>query len=208
MDNLLSTTTTISEYLSSDYNITSHISALAYKNELSASEICGYQDTTYTSGRYIGISGDDNVIYVSADVVLEETLSDTIALSNENQVVDLIERNSSKVFINDMVKGVNYGKLDLSVVKIPLSDYELSVVGGTLSDNILYITEEDYLDMYGRQICSLTMSDNEMEKYEGVAATKTYIDTKIQEIKESIIKAAETISASLEAKDEMKTTFE
>ena len=52
------------------------------------------------------------------------------------------------------------------------------------------------------------MSDNEMEKYEGVAATKTYIDTKIQEIKESIIKAAETISASLEAKDEMKTTFE
>ena len=150
MNNLLSTTTIISEYLSSDYNITSHISALAYKNELSASEICGYQDTTYTSGRYIGISGDDNVIYVSADVVLEETLSDTIALSNENQVVDLIERNSSKVFINDMVKGVNYGKLDLSVVKIPLSDYELSVVGGTLSDNILYITEEDYLDMYGR----------------------------------------------------------
>ena len=45
MNNLLSTTTIISEYLSSDYNITSHISALAYKNELSASEICGYQDT-------------------------------------------------------------------------------------------------------------------------------------------------------------------
>lgn len=62
---------------------------------------------------------------------------------------------------------------DLSVIKLQKDEYEKMVIDGTVNESCLYVVSSDYIDAYGEQLCNLTMQDG---GYEGIAATKPYVD--------------------------------
>lgn len=69
---------------------------------------------------------------------------------------------------------------DLSIVKISKTDYEALALGGvTLSNNVMYVVESDYIDAYGEVFKNLSTvgatgtSD---------AANVNYVDAKAQTV--------------------------
>ena len=69
---------------------------------------------------------------------------------------DVYPEARQKVWVkNELTAEGEYG--DLSVVKISKDDYEALVAlsGDTLSNNVLYVIDSDYTDMYGQQIKNL-----------------------------------------------------
>ena len=79
-------------------------------------------------------------------------------LSNLGKYVeeDVYSEARQKVWVkNELTAEGEYG--NLSVMKISKDDYEALVAlsGDTLSNNVLYVIDSDYTDMYGQQIKNL-----------------------------------------------------
>ena len=69
------------------------------------------------------------------------------------QVVDYLSNAiSSKIFVRNFDEDGNEvnAYIDLSVIKIDKTEYDLSVIGGTLLSDALYVISADYVDAYGQ----------------------------------------------------------
>ena len=67
-------------------------------------------------------------------------------------------------------------------MKINYADYKSLVIEGKTSESCIYIISDDYDDAMGHQLCNLAMPNDDAGKYTGVAATKPYVDEKINEV--------------------------
>lgn len=77
----------------------------------------------------------------------------------------------------DLINGANS---NLSVIKLTKDEYIKHIVDDDICESVLYIVSSDYIDAYGAPLCNLTMPISDELKYEGVAATKPYVDEQTQ----------------------------
>lgn len=103
---------------------------------------------------------------------------------------------AKKIWIKDPVdeNAPNGCYADLSVVKITNDEFKNMAVHDILQTSVLYIVSSDYIDAYGQQLCNLTMPD-----YEGVAATKPYVDEKTDSVQAEVGSLLSSIWSSLSA---------
>lgn len=138
-----------------------------------------YIFTPTVSGDFVEISSElsNSKIYLSnlIDYKCESLCND---LSNEINVLC----NDLSIAINKAVTVSN--DIDnlccniLSVIKIRKADFDDLVVSEeSLCGNTLYVVDSNYIDAYGQQLCNLTMADDPVQSYLGIAATKTYVDS-------------------------------
>lgn len=79
---------------------------------------------------------------------------------------------TSKVFIDGK-------QSDLSVIKVGAEEYYENVVKGNVASNELYVLSSDFNNMYGQRVSNVGEPVEDED-----AATKKYVDDKIQQIRE------------------------
>ncbi len=62
---------------------------------------------------------------------------------------------------------------NLSVIKLSKEDYDNLLLNDKLCESALYFVSSEFIDAYGQQIKNVRMEDG---TYEGIVATKTYVD--------------------------------
>lgn len=96
-----------------------------------------------------------------------ETYQIKDSLANQN--IDLLSSElSGKIYVKNGDAEYN----SLSVVKMPADEYYQSVADHTLSDNCLYVLDEDYINAYDAPVRNVGEPELSND-----AATKNYVDT-------------------------------
>ena len=182
------------DLLSSNFKITSSLISTAYKTQIN-------NDLVIRDNAYILSNAEiNNILSVKNALIITNTLStnnNTLSVENlssgtmsvdwshvidpttQYTLADLSTALSNKIYIEDRVdesKSALCGTSDLSILKMKKEDFDALVATNldTMSSNILYVVDSDYIDAYGEQLCNLTMPEDNIPT---VATNKHYVDS-------------------------------